>query len=396
MLATRVRDRPCSALLSRSSLGRFTAMLPSSLRSIVIGVATVWFSSPFGPFTVTSWPSIETSTPDGTVMGSLPMRDMRLPPQSSSPDVGEDFPADALVLRLPVGQQTVRGGDDRHPESAEHARQPVRLRVHPKARLADPAQARDRPLPVGSVLQRDHQGLADHVLGRVLDRPGGDVALLLQDLGHARLQLAVRDPHSVVIGLVAVAQTGQHVCDGVRHRHGCFATFPPRFPLGSLRTRADLQRSRRTTPSPAALRHTGQLAAVRHLTQAHPAQPELAVDRLRPATPLAAGVRAHLELGLAGRLDDQRCLSHVDIPSRHTPGAGSLHRCRFAARVPICCTVADSFHRSAKGKPSLASSARPSSSLLAVVTIVTSLPRTWSILSWSTSRNITCSSSPNV
>jgi hypothetical protein len=31
-----------------------------------------------GPFTVTVWPSIVTSTPDGTVIGSLPMRDMRV------------------------------------------------------------------------------------------------------------------------------------------------------------------------------------------------------------------------------------------------------------------------------------------------------------------------------
>ena len=42
------------------------------------GAATEWLRVPLGPFTVTSRSSIDTSTPDGTVMGSLPMRDIVL------------------------------------------------------------------------------------------------------------------------------------------------------------------------------------------------------------------------------------------------------------------------------------------------------------------------------
>src|SRR6476659_8789317 len=113
--------------------------------------------------------------------------------------------------------------------------------------------------------------------------------------------------------------------------------------------------------SPRGLGHAGQLAAVRHLPQADPAQAELAVDGLGPAATLAAGVATHRELGLAGRLDSQSCLRHVLIPSQ----------------------------RSAKGNPSCLSSARPSSSLVAVVTTVMSMPRVRSMRSWSTSWNMT-------
>src|SRR6476469_10201308 len=65
---------------------------------------------------------------------------------------------------------------------------------------------------------------------------------------------------------------------------------------------------------PGGLGHAGQLAAVGHLPQADPAQAELAVDGLRPATALAAGVAADSELGLASGLDLQCGLRHVSSP----------------------------------------------------------------------------------
>src|SRR6476659_115649 len=65
---------------------------------------------------------------------------------------------------------------------------------------------------------------------------------------------------------------------------------------------------------PGALGHAGELAAVGHLPQADPAQAELAVDGLRPATALAAGVAADSELGLASGLDLQCGLRHVSSP----------------------------------------------------------------------------------
>ncbi len=55
---------------------------------------------------------------------------------------------------------------------------------------------------------------------------------------------------------------------------------------------------------PTALCDARQLAAVRHFAEAHAAQAELAVYRVRPATTGATGVAAHLELLLAVRFID--------------------------------------------------------------------------------------------
>src|SRR6478735_4279589 len=230
MLLTRVRLRPWRALLWRSSSGRLTSRTPSPF-SIVIGLARVWLRVPLGPFTVTTGPSIATSTLDGTAIGSLPIRDMSITPSqfSSSPDVGEDFPTHALLVRLSVGQQALARRDDRDTQAAEHLRETRVLGVDPQARLADPANARDGALPVTAVLQGDGQRLADLALGRLLHVVRRDVALLLEDVLNALLELAVRHGNRVVVRLVGVAQTGEHVCDRVSHRHGREALSPPWF-----------------------------------------------------------------------------------------------------------------------------------------------------------------------
>src|SRR4051794_8346923 len=72
---------------------------------------------------------------------------------------------------------------------------------------------------------------------------------------------------------------------------------------------------------PAGLAHAGQLPGVGHLPQADPAQAELAEDRVRAAAPLAAGVAADRELGLAGRLVDQRLLGHVCLSPARLSGS---------------------------------------------------------------------------
>src|SRR6187200_3350303 len=114
--------------------------------------------------------------------------------------------------------------------------------------------------------------------------------------------------------------------------------------------------ARKRDQLPRGLGDARQLTAVGHLAQAHPAQAELAVDRVRPAAALAAGVAAHLELGLGVRLVDEGGLGHDQA--------------------------------SLNGKPRCRSRARPSSSVRAVVTTVISMPRTRSIRSWSISWNI--------
>ncbi len=63
---------------SRSSLGLVTTSVLASSVSLatVMGSTTACVRVPFGPLTVTCEPSIVTSTPDGTGIGSLPIRDI--------------------------------------------------------------------------------------------------------------------------------------------------------------------------------------------------------------------------------------------------------------------------------------------------------------------------------
>src|SRR5215472_848842 len=215
MLAISERDSPCRARISPSSLGRVTVMTPSFCW-ISIGAEISRLSSPFGPLTWTWRPLMVTSTPLGMAIGSRPIRDMA----GSLPDVGEDFPAYALLLGLLVGQQAARRRDDRDAEAAEHSRQVVLARIHPQAGLRNPLEARDGALPGRAELQRDDQVLTN--LG-VLHLPAGDVALLLEDLRDVRLDLGVRHRHGVVVRRVGIAQPGQHVCDRVGHGHGLMA-----------------------------------------------------------------------------------------------------------------------------------------------------------------------------
>ena len=83
MLATSVRVSPCSEREARWSSGRVTDRVPSATRSTRIGDGTVWLSVPLGPLTVTCAPSMVTSTPAGTVIGSRPMRDMSYLPHQT-------------------------------------------------------------------------------------------------------------------------------------------------------------------------------------------------------------------------------------------------------------------------------------------------------------------------
>ena len=75
MLAISDRDRPCSALISPSSLGLVTVICPSACDTSM-GSATVRLKVPRGPFTVTWRPLMVTSTPAGMTTGVRPIRDI--------------------------------------------------------------------------------------------------------------------------------------------------------------------------------------------------------------------------------------------------------------------------------------------------------------------------------
>src|SRR5690606_37163423 len=85
--------------------------------------------------------------------GNRPPTDARHGLTPSSPDVAEDFPADAFPARLPVGHHPAGGGQDSHPESSQHLRNLVAAGVHPAPRLADALQSRHDPLLIGAVLE---------------------------------------------------------------------------------------------------------------------------------------------------------------------------------------------------------------------------------------------------
>ena len=76
---------------------------------------------PLGPFTVTVRSAMVTSTPLGTVMGALPMRDTVL---ASSPDEAQDLAAHAALARLAVGHETLAGREHSDTQAAQHARAP--------------------------------------------------------------------------------------------------------------------------------------------------------------------------------------------------------------------------------------------------------------------------------
>src|SRR5215469_6586426 len=217
MLAIRDRDNPCSTRISPSSLGLVTVITPSFCWTS-IGAETPRLSSPLGPLTWTWRPLMETSTPLGMAIGIRPIRDMA----GSLPDVGEDFPAYALLLGLLVGHQAGRRRDDRDAEATKHSGQVVLARIHPQAGLGHPLDARDGALPGRAELERDHQVPADL---RVLHLPAGDVALLLENLRDVRLDLGVRHRHRVVVRRVDSVQTRRDVRDGVGHYHSLVANI---------------------------------------------------------------------------------------------------------------------------------------------------------------------------
>src|SRR5438093_7426464 len=168
-------------------------------------------SVPFGPFTLTFDPSILTSTPWGIAIGLRPIRLI-----STSPHECQHFAADALFLRLTVGHQPAGRGHDRDAEPAEHARDPVPLRIYAKARLRDALQAYDRLLAVRAVLQIE----AEHgALVAPLHLPVPNVALALQDVGDADLYLGRRHTHLILLRSRRIANPRKHVGDRIGHRH---------------------------------------------------------------------------------------------------------------------------------------------------------------------------------
>src|SRR5213594_2541842 len=226
MFATSARASPCRARTLRSSpLREITTWLFSSLAVRPAGTACI--SLPFGPSARTVAPSTSTFTPCGMLTGWRPIRDM-----APLPHVGEDFPADLLLARVPVGHDAPRGRDQRHPHPGQNRRDPVVGDVDAPPGRRDPHEPGDHLLVGRAVLEVDAQGS----LLLVLEHPEVlDEALVLQDLGDAHLEPRAGDVHLLVLGAARVANTRQHVGDRVAS-HGPYQlafTMPGTSPLSA-------------------------------------------------------------------------------------------------------------------------------------------------------------------
>src|SRR5262245_1509498 len=269
MLARTERVSPCRARTVRWSELRATV---KTFESIVTerldGID--WLSLPLGPSARTVLPSTATLTPWGTGMGFLPIRDMA---PVLLPDVGEDFAAQMLLLHLAVGHHAGRGGEDRDTHAAQDRRDLVLGHVDPPARARHAHDTRDDLLAARPVLEIDPQRTLLVVLDdpEVLDEP-----LVLEDLGHAQLELRRRDVDLLVLGAAGVADAREEIGDRIAD-HGL----------------------------PARLDHAGHLALERELTEADAAGLELAEVAARSAADLAAVVGAHLVLRGALLLHDE-------------------------------------------------------------------------------------------
>src|SRR5262249_10941528 len=146
--------------------------------------------------------------------------------------------------------------------------------------------ARDHAVVVARVLEVD----AEDTLLAVLDHLEiVDEALAQQHARDLRLEARRRNVHLAVPRTDRVADAGEKIVDRITdcHRSSWF------------------QRSRRTAcslaplESPARFDDARDLSEERQLAEADAAQPEVPEIAARPPAAMAAGVRAHLELGRA-------------------------------------------------------------------------------------------------
>src|SRR5688572_12172438 len=185
MFARMARSVPASGT-SEGSLADTCAVSFSTLMSTPAGFAID--RVPFGPLTLTfsGWTFI--SMPFARAIGFLATRDMCVTPLGHE---AQDFAADALLARLRVGHDALRGGDDGDAEATEDLGQRVLAAVLAQARLRHALEAFDDGLAF-VVLQRDFEDRLGAVLGHARGR---DVAFVLEDLGDRDLDLRRRHRH---------------------------------------------------------------------------------------------------------------------------------------------------------------------------------------------------------
>src|ERR1017187_8468172 len=126
-LAASARVNPWSAACSSES--RLTSSLPLDCSNVMPGgMGTVSF--PLGPVTSRRSP-IWIFTPLGSGIGFLPILDICQ--NLDLPHAAEDLAADVLLMRVPPGHDTARGGQDVDSEAAQHSRNVGLAHIHAAA-----------------------------------------------------------------------------------------------------------------------------------------------------------------------------------------------------------------------------------------------------------------------
>src|ERR1035437_1304063 len=220
MLATSVRESPCSALWRGSSDGRETVQVSPSTATPISGCMFRW-SSPLGPFTVTSLPFTVTVTPLGIWIGILPMRDMC---SFSLPDESEEFAAGALRARLAVGHQPLRGAEDRDAESVAHARDLRHRDVFAEAGARHAAHLADDRLSALRGLENDAKQRPG--VGAVHGLEVGDEVVRLQQPRDLEFHLRCRHVDAAMLRSARITDSRQHVGNWVGHAHRVLPVFP--------------------------------------------------------------------------------------------------------------------------------------------------------------------------
>ena len=115
-----------------------------------------------------------------------------------------------------VSHDALGRGHNGNAQAMQNPGQLVSTGIDTQAGLGDTAQAGDDLLLAGIVLQGD----ADDALGTIVDELEVlDIALIQQDLRDGLLHIGRGDVHGVMLGVVRVADTGQHIRNGIGDLH---------------------------------------------------------------------------------------------------------------------------------------------------------------------------------
>src|SRR3954468_17227406 len=168
---------------------------------------------PFGPFTDRIDPSTEALTPLGRATGTFPIRLILK-------HLRQHLAADILLARFRVGENALGRRDDGNAEAVPDPRQVLRARIDPAAGLGDSRDVLDGRAAL-EIFQLDAQALggAERLFGIA-----AYIAFALEHVEDSRAQLRRRAHDGVLARLLAVADAGEHVTQGVGQWNDLYLT----------------------------------------------------------------------------------------------------------------------------------------------------------------------------